>query len=199
MDSKKISKRIVITVISFGIILCAIFLFNFITKDSTSDSHTSLLTNDSSLSPVVSLPLRLKIPRIGVDASIEYVGINEVGEMNTPDNPDDIAWYNLGPRPGEVGSSVLAGHYGWKNDIPAVFDDLGKLVLGDKIFVIDLQGATTTFIVRETRVYGKDDDASVVFDSKDGKIQLNLITCAGEWSEAENSRSNRLVVFTDRE
>jgi LPXTG-site transpeptidase (sortase) family protein len=119
--------------------------------------------------------------------------------MDVPKGPNEVAWFDLGPRPGENGSAVIAGHYGWKNNVPAVFDDLHKLRKGDKIYFEDEKGAITTFVVREIRTYTKDEAAPDVFGSSDGKAHLNLVTCTGAWNEAEETRSERLVVFTDKE
>lgn len=145
------------------------------------------------------LPVRLKIPAINIDATIEHVGLTSLGAMDVPKGPTNAAWFELGPRPGDIGSSVINGHYGWKNGIPAVFDNLHKLQLGDKIYVADKDGATIVFIVREIRSYNLNVDAFGVFDSNDGRSHLNLITCEGVWDKASQSYSNRLVVFADRE
>ena len=118
--------------------------------------------------------------------------------MDDPENPDTVAWYNLGPRPGESGSAVIAGHYGWKENIPAVFDDLHKLKAGDKIYVENEDGVSITFVVLETQIYDKDADASKVFWSDDGKSYLNLVTCTGVWNQDEETRSHRLIVFAER-
>jgi LPXTG-site transpeptidase (sortase) family protein len=145
------------------------------------------------------LPTRIEIPKISVDAAIEYVGLTPQGAMAVPTGPTSTAWFDLGPRPGENGSAVIAGHEGWKDGIRAVFDDLYKLRAGDEVYVKDEEGATTTFVVRDVRTYGQNGDASDVFGSSDGKAHLNLITCEGIWNAAEKSYSNRLVVFADKE
>jgi sortase (surface protein transpeptidase) len=62
------------------------------------------------------------------------------GGMGIPKDITHAAWFNLGPRPGEKGNAVIDGHYGWKNNIPAVFDSLSQLQKGDKIFVDDEKG-----------------------------------------------------------
>lgn len=151
-----------------------------------------------SVSPV-GRPARLKIPKINVNASVEHVGLAQNGEMGVPKGPAGVAWLNLGPRPGEKGSAVIDGHFGWKNGIPAVFDNLYKLRKGDKIYIEDEKGVISTFVVRELRRYGEHDDASAAFGSVDGKEHLNLITCEGAWDKTKKSYSNRLVVFTDKE
>lgn len=146
-----------------------------------------------------SLPVRLKIPRINIDATIEYLGLTANGEMATTQSPSTVAWYQLGQRPGDLGSAVIAGHFGWKNNLPAAFDHLSALHKGDSIYIQDETGAIIAFVVQDIRIFGKNDDASSIFNSSDGKSHLNLITCEGTWSNASRSYSNRLVVFTNKQ
>jgi len=145
------------------------------------------------------LAIRLKIPKINLNAAIESVGLTPDGAMDAPKGPTNTAWFNLGPSPGEKGSAVIDGHFGWYNGKPAVFDDLNKLQKGDKLYVEDETGASTTFVVRMSRSYDPKADATDVFGSDDGKAHLNLITCEGVWDKATKSYSNRLVVFSDKE
>lgn len=146
------------------------------------------------------LPIQLQIPAIGVDAPIDYVGLSSSGLMDKPKNQNTVAWYQPGKRPGEIGSAVMAGHYGtWANGRGSVFDSLNKLQKGDKVSVLDDKGATITFVVQGSRDFGSAADATDVFRSSDGKSHLNLITCEGIWNKDSQSYPSRLVIFTDKE
>lgn len=145
------------------------------------------------------LPIRLKIPKIHVDAAVEYVGVTPQGAMGVPKGPANVAWFDPGPRPGEVGSAVIAGHYGWKDGVSAAFDNVYKLHKGDKLYIEDADGTSSSYVVRSVRLYGEYENASFVFNSNDGKAHLNLVTCEGVWNDARKSYSKRLVVFTDKE
>jgi len=158
------------------------------------------IPSDTSLEHASStLPSRLIIPKIGVDAAVEYVGLTPSGAMGTPKGPAEVAWFNQGPRPGEIGSAVITGHFGWKDNIPAVFDEIHTLRTGDTLYVEDGKGTVITFVVREIRTYDEKADASDVFGSSDGKAHLNLITCEGVWDAVSKNYSKRLVIFTDQE
>ena len=190
--------------ISLGFVFCFIYKNSNLFVDNYIKSNSGILTASANGLPSeekanLGLPVRLKIPKINVDAVVEYVGLTPDGAMDTPNGPRDIAWYKLGPKPGDVGSAVMDGHSGWNNGIPAVFDNLYKLKKGDKIYVENDMGVTTTFIVREIGKYDPNADASDVFISNDGKSHLNLITCTGFWNKIWKSHSERLVVFTDKE
>lgn len=144
------------------------------------------------------LPVRLKISKIKVDAPVKYVGINAIGAMDLSKGLDEVSWYNLGPRPGEQGSAVIAWHYWiWKNGTVSVFQNLNTLRNGDEISLEDDKGTTIFFIVREIKLYKKDADASAVFISNDGMSHLNFITCV--WDNVSKTYAQRLVVFTDRQ
>ncbi len=144
----------------------------------------------------IGFPARLKIPSIKVDATIEQVGLTPDGAMDVSKGPDDVAWFSLGPRPGEKGSAVIAGHRGWKGGRVAVFDNLDKLHKGDKIYVEDNKGKFVSFVVRETHIYDREAYAPEVFGSEDG-IHLNLVTCVGAWDKLNKTSTKRLIVLTD--
>jgi LPXTG-site transpeptidase (sortase) family protein len=139
-------------------------------------------------------PTRLIIPSINVDAQIEYVGVMPSGIMEVPVNTIDVAWFDLGPKPGEKGSAVIAGHFDGVFGENAVFANLNKLKEGDRLYVVDNQGVIIPFVVHGNRIYdpGYADD---VFGQDDG-IHLNLVTCDGVWDGVKKSFSKRLVVFT---
>lgn len=145
----------------------------------------------------VGLPLRLEIPSLGLKSSFEYVGLMSDGEMGVPSKQENVAWLNLGYRPGENGSAIVAGHYGWKDSKPSAFDNLYKLRKGDKIHITDDKGNVFVFKVRQSKRYGAGVKALEVFSASDGKPHLNLVSCEGVWNKDSNSYSKRLVVFAD--
>ena len=145
------------------------------------------------------VPIRIRIPVISVDAVIESVGTTTKNEMDVPKDISHAAWFNRGPLPGDLGSAVIDGHYGWKEGKSAVFDNLNKLKVGDKIYIEDDNGATISFVVRELKTFSDKEGAFNVFNSRDGKAHLNLITCGGVWNKLAKSYSKRIVVFTDKE
>jgi LPXTG-site transpeptidase (sortase) family protein len=146
---------------------------------------------------VVVPPVRLQITSIHVDTIIYDAGLTGSGDMDISENPDEVAWYQFGPKPGEIGSAVIAGHYGWKDGRGSIFNNLHTVVKGDEISVYDQKGVKKTFIVQATQLYDPQADATKVFTSTDKKAHLNLVTCEGAWVDNKNSYSNRLVVFTD--
>lgn len=143
------------------------------------------------------LPLRLRVPSINVEATIEYVGLTKGGAMDVPKLHPNVAWYSLGTRPGNDGSAVIAGHYSWKkNGGGGVFGNLNQLRRGDRIYIDDDAGKSLVFIVQSNRLYDFDADAREIFSRSDGAF-LNLITCAGTWDQSKQSSTQRRVVFAE--
>lgn len=169
-----------------------------LTSFSQSGATTLVVSHRKQVKPGPGFPVRLEIPKISVKANLDYVGLTPQGALGAPEVPMSAGWFDKGPRPGEKGSAVIDGHFGWRDHIPAVFDSLSALKKGDKLYVVDDKGAKIAFAVRESRLYGSDGAVPAIFRSSDGKSHLNLITCDGTWNEAEHSFSNRLVVFADK-
>jgi len=141
-------------------------------------------------------PVQISINKINVSTQIIPTGLTVNGDMDISDDAEKVAWYQLGAKPGEVGSAVIAGHYGWKNRVPSVFNDLHTLIAGDQISITKEDGTAETFVVQRIATYRPEQDATEVFTSNDGKAHLNLITCQGVWNRNEATYSERLVVFT---
>jgi LPXTG-site transpeptidase (sortase) family protein len=144
-------------------------------------------------------PVRIKIPSLNVNATIERVTLAADGSMDVPKDPDNAGWYALGPRPGETGSAAIAGHVNWWGGVKGVFEHLSALKPGDIITIENDFGKNIYFVVREARTYDADADATEIFSTNDGKAHLNLITCTGLWDKGAQQYAKRLVVFADLE
>jgi LPXTG-site transpeptidase (sortase) family protein len=201
------SKFLSFVSIGVGIVFSLIFLLNLNYHSSTQDfyiqpalSASNKLVGKQTTQILVKpeIPVRLKIPKININVSLEQVGLTSQGAVDVPKGKLNAAWFNVWPRPGEIGSAIIVGHYGiFKNGIAAVFNNLSKLKPGDKIYVEDKEGKDITFVVRKFQTYASSDNAVDVFSSNDGQAHLNLITCEGTWNKISQSYSKRLIVFAD--
>src|SRR5258708_6593966 len=90
-----------------------------------------------SFSEDVAAPSRLIIPKMHVDALVKAVGVDANGDMQTPGDATDVAWYKYGPRPGTSGSAVIDGHLDTKYVPQAVFYNLDQLQTGDEVDIRD--------------------------------------------------------------
>lgn len=182
--------RILKLIIAFAVFL--LFLLFYFTQST----DEKLVYQSPAVNKIIpGLPVRLTIPAINVNTTIQYVDVAPNGTMAVPNNINDVGWFKFGPRPGERGSAVIAGHFNGENGEPGVFVDLDKLKEGDKLYIEDDRGTSLAFVVRESRTYDPG-YADKVFSPSDS-AHLNLITCDGVWDEAKKSYSKRLVVFAD--
>lgn len=141
-------------------------------------------------------PKKILIPKIEVDANIEEVGLDKTNKMDVPKNPDNVGWYNLGFKPGEKGSAVMAGHLDRVSGEKAVFWDLGKLEIGDQIQVLNQSNRIFKYQVVDKKIYDFNQvPLEMIFASTD-KSRLNLITCNGEFDNQNKNYSKRTVVYS---
>jgi sortase (surface protein transpeptidase) len=167
-----------------------------INPPSTAATHTPIIeATPPSLAPVVEAPLYLRIPALGVDASVEWVSVDNEGRMDVPTNYDDVAWYERGPRPGMPGNAVIAGHLDSASG-PAVFYRLENLQPGDEVFVTTYSGDELRFVVVRTEAFDANDAPLERIFGSGFAPHLNLITCEGNFSRSSGQYDQRLVVFT---
>ncbi len=144
----------------------------------------------------ISLPKKLEIPKLKVSANIENVGLAADNNMDIPKSDWSVGWFSPGPKPGEIGSAVIAGHLDSQTGKPAVFWNLRQLQAGDYIFIIDNDGNKKRFRVIGSEQYNAENaPMEKIFGAQDGAY-LNLITCNGAWNRQERNYDKRLVVFT---
>lgn len=159
-------------------------------------TKTSIL-GDEDKHQEIGFPERIIIPKIGVDAAVQYVGLTPDGDMDAPNNAKDAAWFKLGPKPAEEGNAVIAGHFDSKDGKPALFWDLDKLSPGDYIFIIDDKSVKRRFKVIERKFYDSESASMEEIFGASDKARLNLITCGGVWDKKTQNYNKRLVVFSE--
>jgi len=175
-------------IIALLIVLCCLIGFGF------GLSYHPLATVRAPLK--VASPVSLEIPSIHVSAKVETVGLDTEGLMDVPKNPADVAWYKLGPKPGENGNAVIDGHIDTITGAPTVFAQLKNIHGGDKIYTRDANKQVHIFIVRSVKSFSTVDfPVETVFGQTQG-AHLNLITCDGLWDNVAKSYTKRLVVFS---
>jgi len=137
-------------------------------------------------------PVRLVIASIGVDAVIEARGLDANRNLATPTNFRNVAWYKLGPRPGEAGNAIINGHVNWWTG-DAVFTHLSRLKVGDQIRVVRADGVAVVFTVSAKRTVDANARVASLF-APSSTSTLTLITCSGVWNPLTQSDTQRLIV-----
>jgi len=94
-----------------------------------------LVTPAATAPAPTALPVRLVIPKIGLDAPVTVKGLDPNGAMQNPNGPEDVAWYDFTARPGPGGNAVFPGHLDCHDYGPAVFARLREMTAGDLVVV----------------------------------------------------------------
>jgi hypothetical protein len=141
-----------------------------------------------------SRPVRIEIPAIGVDAPVIPLGLNPDRTLEVPANYGDTGWWSGGPRPGERGPAVIAGHVD-SHTGPAVFFRIGELRPGDPIAVVRRDGTRARFTVLGSEQYRKADFPTERVYGRTRGATLRLITCSGEFDRASGHYLDNTVVY----
>jgi sortase (surface protein transpeptidase) len=139
-------------------------------------------------------PTRLRIPAIGVSATVTSLGIKADQTVEVPENPAQVGWYRLGARPGQDGSAVLLGHVD-STEGPAVFYRLRSLTRGDEVDVRAADGSTTRFEVTSIATYANEDFPAQKVYRTTGSPGLALVTCGGRYDAARGGYQSNVVVY----
>ncbi|MEV5077560.1 class F sortase [Streptomyces sp. NPDC056159] len=142
-----------------------------------------------------SVPDRIKIPVLQINAPITPVGVDADGWVAAPPpaDPNLAGWFNGAVTPGEKGTSVVVGHVDNAAG-PAVFYGLGALQKGNRVEINRQDGKTAVFEVYGVEVFAKNDfPGDRVYGSK-GTPELRVITCGGGYTK-QNGYQGNVVVF----
>ena len=140
-------------------------------------------------------PRYLTVEKLGVKNSrILPMNVNASGELDTPRNIFDVGWYVASGKPGQGGTLVIDGHNGGPH-VHGVFKNLPDLAAGDIIRVERGDGAVFNYKVVENKTVPlADSDAYMSAASRSpepGKESVTLISCTGEWSQAQGTYLSR--------
>lgn len=159
-----------------------------------STSTTEAPPSPTTTVPVGIDPTRLRIESLGVDASVVRVGLEPDGQMEIP-NATEVGWYELGPRPGEGGSAVLAAHVDSGGQRGAFFD-LASLQVGAEV-VVEGDGASRRFRVTAREQIAKADVQLERYFTAEGPRRLTLITCGGVFDRSDRHYQDNIIITAE--
>jgi hypothetical protein len=145
----------------------------------------------------VSRPVYLSIPAIGVHTQLVRLGLTAQGTLQVPPSTSVAGWYTGSPRPGQVGSAVIAGHIDSFLG-PGVFFRLRLLRPGDRVYVRRAGGKLAVFRVYAERMYAKDRFPTRQVYGPAPDPELRLITCGGIFDPATGSYLGNVVVYASQ-
>jgi hypothetical protein len=143
-------------------------------------------------------PVRVDIGAIGVGTDLVTLGRQPDGSMEVPRDYGKAGWYTGGPRPGENGPAVIAGHVDSRTG-PAVFYRLKELQRGHDIVVTRADGSRVAFIVSRVETYAKQNLSVDALFGPTAESELRVVTCGGEYDFAKRRYTANVVVFASRQ
>jgi sortase (surface protein transpeptidase) len=144
-----------------------------------------------------SLPLRLAIPAIGVQTTVQQLGLDPDGSVQVPPLGRDshAGWYKYSPTPGELGPSVILGHIDSAAYGPGVFFRLGDLRQRDRISITLADHTVAVFEVERVVEYRKTKFPTLAVYGNTDHAALRLITCGGTFDPARHSYESDIVAY----
>ncbi|MGD9934818.1 MAG: class F sortase [Dehalococcoidia bacterium] len=165
---------------------------------------------------------RFQVPRLGIDAPIEELAINSLGELDTPKaenvavgwyhlydkpgrlNPDNRGWVDFGGKQtvsGYAGNSVFSAHV-YYHSIPAPFQKLSQARVGDEISVTMEDGRQYNYEVVSNQRYHRDTIpmGEIIWPQQKPADEewITMITCGGELDSSGQEYVSRDVVVARR-
>jgi LPXTG-site transpeptidase (sortase) family protein len=145
--------------------------------------------------PRVAKPVVVSMPALNISAELKPLHLDAQG-MLVPPEYGLAGWYAGGPRPGEQGPAVIAGHLDTEEG-PDVFASLAHAKPGDRIRVSLKDGKTLTFRVTEMKQFPQSDFPTRRVYGPTKESELRLITCGGDYDRAAGHYLDNVVVFAD--
>ena len=164
--------------------------------------QTAVSNNDRQAYTVAAdLPRIINIPVINVTARVRTVGVNSRGDIDTPKNLNDTAWYDGSSKPNQEGQVFIDGHTSFSRNIAAAFNDLNKVHDGDQIFIETGNGAKFRYRVTGVETVDANKvDMGKVLNTQDGAHKgLTLMTCTGTFNYRTQTADKRLIVYAVQE
>jgi Sortase domain len=140
-------------------------------------------------------PVALRIPAIGVRTRLIRLGLTRQGTLQVPPSTSVAGWFTGSPRPGEIGSSVIAGHIDSYRG-PGIFYRLRDLRPGNRVYVRQAGGKLAIFQVTAVHRYLKAHFPTARVYGPAPDAELHLITCGGTFDYTTGSYLSNVVVYS---
>lgn len=143
-----------------------------------------------------SVPVRIVIPSIGVNAPVTPKGLDQRRALELPPlTAHNLAgWYDKSSRPGQTGPSIIAGHVDSATG-PSVFINVRELKPGDEILIQGASHHTVTFKVQWVQEAPKNGFPTKAVYGHVPYPALRLITCGGPFDPVTGHYRDNIIVY----
>jgi hypothetical protein len=143
--------------------------------------------------PTIALPVRLRIPAIGVDTPLERLGLDKQGTVQPPTAWQEAGWFTGSARPGQAGPAVILGHVDSTSG-PAVFYRLQLLRPGAAVEVTRADHTTIVFRVAGQQKVAKSQFPTDLVYGPTLEPSLRLVTCGGSFDAKSHHYRDNIIV-----
>lgn len=144
------------------------------------------------------MPRAIYIQKLNLSGRILPMGLKD-GAVDAPKNAYDAGWYTGSAKPGTAGAALFDGHASETGGF-GLFGNLHKLADGQVITVEMGDGTRYDYeIIGRDKVSKNSVDMAKALQTQGGVEQgATFITCAGTWIEAEQTLSERILLYAKR-
>lgn len=189
---KNKTKKIYLIIFLISIIICIMILIYFIFsffKRENNQNQTNILKEKYNINTLYSTNSNYKALKLSNNISI--IGLIEIPKINISypilsNSDEDLLKISVcrfsGPLPNRIGNLCIAGH-NYKNNL--MFSNLNSLVIGDNIFITDLNNTRLEYIIYNKFKVKK---TNLRCTENSNNVEITLITCN------DNNNSERIVI-----
>jgi sortase (surface protein transpeptidase) len=144
-----------------------------------------------------SVPVRIEIPVLNVDAPVTQLGNGPGNTIQVPplNNHNLAGWYDHSVMPGQDGTSIILGHVDTYAGA-SVFFYIKTLAPGNLIKIIRADGSTAAFSVDGVQRVAKATFSANGIFGNTPYPELRLITCGGPFDAATRQYLDNIVVYS---
>jgi sortase (surface protein transpeptidase) len=141
-------------------------------------------------------PAGVKVDSIGVKTWVVAIGLDPNRALRVPNRADIIGWWSGGSVPGEVGPTVLVGHFDSKTRA-GVFAKLEDAKLGELIEVSQTDGSKYTYFVTDVEKLRKTAFPTKKVYGWTPESTLRLVTCGGKFDRRTGHYEENTIVYAE--
>ncbi len=140
-------------------------------------------------------PTRLQIESLGIDVTVQPVGVQADGQMEIPPRVEVAGWYKYGSDPASTaGTTVIAAHVDSSVYGIGPFAGLRNASVGATVTVATADGSTRSYVVLSIERIAKPQlPLAQIFD-RGGAPRLILVTCGGQFDYGTGHYVDNVVV-----
>ena len=165
-------------------------------KDPAAANPTYPPPVDTTLQPGAIAPTAIYFNEHNVSCTVQPVGVEPDGTMQSVPSHNIAGWYKYGPAPNQAGNCIIAGHNRYSGQLGSFSLLHNGLAVGDGVTVQLSDGSYRFYRVVSINTYRYDAVPDSVMQVW-GDTRLTLITCLGDYDYDLQMSISRVVAVCE--